>query len=214
MPLRPRLPARLTLAALLVMPAAAARAQTIGGRAVDQSTRLPLRRVTVALLPDSGVAVATAKTDDGGLFYLTAPAAGQYRVEFTVSAGVTFASAPVRVGPTEFAQNEYIVPLPRDRVYFEFQVEKPVVPLPSVMGPRYPTELKAMNVQGEVLAQFIVDTTGRMRPGTFKTLRATDPAFVESVRLFVSGARYRPAEIGGLRVPQLVQQPFKFELTY
>src|SRR2546430_766139 len=44
--------------------------------------------------------------------------------------------------------------------YFEFQVEKQATPLPSSPQPGYPAMLRAANVAGEVLAQFVVDTSG------------------------------------------------------
>jgi periplasmic protein TonB len=64
-----------------------------------------------------------------------------------------------------------------------------------------------------VLAPFFVDTTGRMRPGSFRVLRATDLGFVPAVRDAVRTMRFLPAERGGRKVAQLVQQPFEFELT-
>src|SRR5919204_1981678 len=44
-----------------------------------------------------------------------------------------------------------------DQAYFEFQVEKQVAPHPNNPGPRYPDMLRSANVEGEVLAQFVVD---------------------------------------------------------
>jgi len=48
-----------------------------------------------------------------------------------------------------------------DQPYFEFQVEKTVSTVPGQSGPRYPEMLKSANIEGEVLAQFIVDADGR-----------------------------------------------------
>ncbi len=48
-----------------------------------------------------------------------------------------------------------------NQTYFEFQVEKQVSPYPGNTAPRYPDMLRSANVEGEVLAQFVVDTTGR-----------------------------------------------------
>ena len=49
-------------------------------------------------------------------------------------------------------------PVVSDQPYFEFQVEKPVVQAPGSAGPRYPEMLKSANVEGTVMAQFVVDT--------------------------------------------------------
>jgi periplasmic protein TonB len=48
-----------------------------------------------------------------------------------------------------------------DQPYFEFQVEKQVQTASGSPQPRYPDMLKSANIEGEVLAQFVVDTTGR-----------------------------------------------------
>jgi TonB family protein len=97
--------------------------------------------------------------------------------------------------------------------YFEYQVEKAVVPASGNRGPRYPEPLKAANVEGEVLAQFVVDEEGRVEIETFRVLKTSHALFSAAVRDALAEARYVPAEIGGKRVKQLVQQPFQFHLT-
>jgi len=100
-----------------------------------------------------------------------------------------------------------------DQTYFEFQVEKQVAPAPGNPNPRYPDMLRSANVEGEVLAQFVVDTTGRVEMSTFKVLKSSHDLFTSSVRQHLAISRYYPAEIGGRKVKQLVQQPFNFTLT-
>jgi periplasmic protein TonB len=100
-----------------------------------------------------------------------------------------------------------------DQTYFEFQVEKQVAPAPGNPGPRYPDMLRSANVEGEVLVQFVVDTTGKVEMGTFKVLKSSHDLFTNSVRQALSGMRFYAAEIGGRKVKQLVQQPFNFTLT-
>jgi periplasmic protein TonB len=100
-----------------------------------------------------------------------------------------------------------------DQTYFEFQVEKQVAPAPGNSGPRYPDMLRSANVEGEVLAQFVVDTTGRVENGSVKILKSSHDLFTTSVRQALNGMRFYPAEIGGRKVKQLVQQPFNFTLT-
>ena len=104
-------------------------------------------------------------------------------------------------------------PVVQDQPYFEFQVEKPVVPAPGNSGPRYPEILKSANVEGEVLAQFVVDTTGRVEMGTFKVLKSSHDLFTQAVKTSLQNAKYLAAEVGGKKVKQLVQQPFQFQLT-
>lgn len=100
-----------------------------------------------------------------------------------------------------------------DQPYFEFQVEKPVVPAPGSVSPRYPDMLRQAGVEGEVLAQFIVDTTGRAEPGSLKVLKQSHDLFVQSVKNALPQMRFIPAEVGGRKVKQLVQQPFTFSIT-
>jgi protein TonB len=99
-----------------------------------------------------------------------------------------------------------------DQTYFEFQVEKQV----SMAGQanlRYPDMLRSANVEGEVLAQFVVDTTGRVEKGSVKILKSSHELFTNSVQAALGSMRFYPAEIGGRKVKQLVQQPFNFTLT-
>jgi periplasmic protein TonB len=104
-------------------------------------------------------------------------------------------------------------PVVQDQPYFEFQVEKPVVPAPGNTGPRYPEMLKSANVEGTVLAQFVVDTTGRVEAGSFKVLKSDHDLFTNSVKSALGNMKFLPAEVGGRKVKQLVQQPFQFQLT-
>ena len=100
-----------------------------------------------------------------------------------------------------------------DQPYFEFQVEKPVVPAPGSAQPRYPDMLRQAGVEGEVLAQFVVDTTGRAEPGSLKILKSSHDMFVQSVKNALPQMKFIPAEVGGRKVKQLVQQPFSFSIT-
>jgi len=100
-----------------------------------------------------------------------------------------------------------------DQPYFEFQVEKPVVPAPGSTQPRYPDMLRQAGVEGEVLAQFVVDTTGRAEPNSLKILKSSHDMFVQSVKNALPQMKFIPAEVGGRKVKQLVQQPFSFSIT-
>ena len=104
-------------------------------------------------------------------------------------------------------------PANADQAYFEFQVEKQVAPHAGNPAPRYPDMLRSANVEGEVLAQFVVDTTGRADMSTFKVLKSSHDLFTNAVRATLPNMRFYPAEIGGRKVKQLVQMPFQFTLT-
>ena len=100
-----------------------------------------------------------------------------------------------------------------DQPYFEFQVEKQVAQIPGSGSPRYPDMLRSANVEGEVLAQFVVDTTGRAEMSTFKTLKSSHDLFTNSVKSALANMKFYPAEVGGRKVKQLVQMPFVFSLN-
>jgi len=105
------------------------------------------------------------------------------------------------------------VEVKEDQTYFEFQVEKPVSAAPGSGQPRYPDILRQAGVEGEVLATFTVDTTGRADPSSFKVLRTTHELFANAVRQALPTMRFIPAEVGGKKVKQLVQQPFSFAIV-
>ncbi len=105
-------------------------------------------------------------------------------------------------------------PVPQgDQPYFDFQVEKPVVAAPGSAGPAYPDMLRSAGIEGQVLAQFVVDTTGRADMGTFKALKSDNDLFTTAVKNALARMRFLPAEVGGRKVKQLVQQPFQFSLN-
>jgi len=99
-----------------------------------------------------------------------------------------------------------------DQPFFEFQVEKPVAPMGGNPTPQYPDMLRSAGVEGEVLAQFVVDTTGRAEMGTFKVLKTSNELFSVAVKNALPRMRFIPAEAGGRKVKQIVQQPFSFAL--
>lgn len=104
-------------------------------------------------------------------------------------------------------------PANENQTYFEFQVEKQVQPMPGNAPPHYPDMLRSANVEGEVLAQFVVDTTGRADMSTFKVLKSSHDLFTSAVRSALPNMKFYAAEVGGRKVKQLVQMPFQFNLN-
>jgi periplasmic protein TonB len=95
--------------------------------------------------------------------------------------------------------------------YMEFQVEKPVEKIGGE-APEYPPSLKDSGVEGQVLAQFVVNESGRYEEGTLKILSSSNPAFTAAVKDALPRMRFSAAQIGGKKVQQLVQMPFQFHL--
>lgn len=100
-----------------------------------------------------------------------------------------------------------------NQTYFEFQVEKQVEPIGSTQQVPWPEGLRAKGQGGEVAAQFVVDTLGRVEIGSFKALRTSNEAFEAAVRAHLPQMRFSPAEVKGRKVRQLVQQSFIFNIT-
>jgi TonB family protein len=80
-------------------------------------------------------------------------------------------------------------------------------------SPRYPAEMKQRNIEGEVWADFVVDSTGRIELPTVQVFLSDDAAFERAVRNYLGLARFRPATVGGRPVRQRVRQRFTFALT-
>lgn len=98
------------------------------------------------------------------------------------------------------------------RVYQAALVERAVEPHRGNGQPAYPARLRSASIEGDVLVQFVVDTSGRVELQSIEILRATHELFAESVRRWLAGTRYRAADIRGRPVRQLVQQQIGFTL--
>ena len=95
--------------------------------------------------------------------------------------------------------------------YMEFQVEKPVEKIGGE-APEYPPSLKDQGIEGTVLAQFVVNESGRYEAGSLKILNSSNPGFTAAVKDALPRMRFSAAQIGGKKVQQLVQMPFQFHI--
>jgi TonB family protein len=77
----------------------------------------------------------------------------------------------------------------------------------------FPPSLYAAGVPGLVIAEFVVDTAGRVETGTVGIVSSTAPLFTEAVRVALESAAYVPAIKNGRVVRQFVQQPFQFSVN-
>jgi len=101
-----------------------------------------------------------------------------------------------------------------NQAYFEYQVDKPAVIAPGSPEPLFPEAFKNAKIEGEVVASFVVDTTGIADVATFRILKSSHPLFSEAVRDAIATMRFVPAEIAGGRVRELMQHPFAFTLPH
>ena len=85
--------------------------------------------------------------------------------------------------------------------------------LVSPPRPRYPEQLRAAGVTGRVIVRLVVDTLGRVEPGSINIHESSHDLFSQSVRAILPALRFVPAEAGGRRVRMLVDLPFEFRLN-
>jgi TonB family protein len=100
-----------------------------------------------------------------------------------------------------------------DSVYTVLDVDSAVVRAQISAAPAYPVDLLQKHVEGSVVVQYVVDTTGFADTSSFVVLRSTDYGFVRAVHDALPYMRFTPAKIGRQKVRQLVQQPFTFRIA-
>ena len=77
----------------------------------------------------------------------------------------------------------------------------------------YPRGPKLANQSGSALVQFIVDTTGKAKPETIVCMQATYKDFALAAIDAVKMMEFKPAELEGHKIEQLVQYPIDFKLN-
>jgi periplasmic protein TonB len=120
--------------------------------------------------------------------------------------------ATVAATRTASAQSTQVAANDIGQAYFEFQVDKPVLQRPGNPHAQYPDEMRSRGRVGDVTVQYVVDTTGRVDMNSIEIIKSSDLAFTNSVKSVLPEMRFFPAETGGRRVRQMVQQSFRFAL--
>lgn len=95
--------------------------------------------------------------------------------------------------------------------YLEAEVDDPVSTV-NIPRPRYPPVMQQMGISGRVEVQYVVDTTGRAEPASWKVIRSSNKAFEEPAREAIMKGVFKPARIRGQAVRQLVQQAISFNV--
>jgi protein TonB len=103
----------------------------------------------------------------------------------------------------------------RDRagVLTALAVDHPVEVVAGQRPPRYPSALERAGVAGDVVAQFVVDTTGRVERGSIAILHTSHADFSRAVQERLVALRFVPARAQGRVVRQLVEQRFTFQVV-
>jgi protein TonB len=98
-----------------------------------------------------------------------------------------------------------------DQVFLESVVEE----RPEVLSgpqPQYPDLLRQAGIQGRVLVQAIVDTSGRAEPPSVKVIQSPNPGFDQPAKNYVLRALFRPARVHGRAVRVLINLPIDFRI--
>lgn len=91
-----------------------------------------------------------------------------------------------------------------------FQTDREATLLPDNRPPRYPEIMMKANMEGRVVAAFIVDEEGRPDPESIRIVSSSHDLFSASVRSHIPNLTYRPALADGKPVRMWVQLPFTF----
>jgi periplasmic protein TonB len=78
--------------------------------------------------------------------------------------------------------------------------------------PVFPDLLRQAGVQGKVVLEAVVDTTGRVLPQSISVVSATNPGFVAPARQALLATLFRPAMTGGKPVRLRVHIPYEFTI--
>lgn len=78
--------------------------------------------------------------------------------------------------------------------------------------PVYPPLLQQAGIEGTVMVQAIIDTMGRVEPGSIKITQTANPGFNESAKTSVLKSLFRPARVYGKAVRVLIQIPIAYTI--
>ena len=84
-------------------------------------------------------------------------------------------------------------------------------PLPPSVASQLVSQTKQVS-SGEVVARFLVDSTGLVDSRSFTVVSSTDPLFAREVKAVLPQLRFFPAELAGRRAPQMIEQRFHFRV--
>ncbi len=80
--------------------------------------------------------------------------------------------------------------------------------------PAYPELLKQAGIQGMVMLEFIIDTTGRVEGNSIKVISSANPGFEAPAKTSIARTLFRPARVYGHAVRVLVRQAINFTLSH
>lgn len=100
-------------------------------------------------------------------------------------------------------------PVDLTQIFVEAVVDEPPERI-SFPPPEYPRILLEARVEGTVVLEAVIDTTGHAEPNSIKVVSSTNRAFESPAREAMRRALFRPGRVRGQAVRVLVQMPLRF----
>ncbi|OGU03868.1 MAG: hypothetical protein A2W29_02575 [Gemmatimonadetes bacterium RBG_16_66_8] len=100
-------------------------------------------------------------------------------------------------------------PVDLTQIFVEAVVDEPPERI-SFPPPEYPRILLEARVEGTVVLEAVIDTTGHAEPPSIKVVNSTNRAFESPAREAMRRALFRPGRVRGQAVRVLVQMPLRF----
>lgn len=210
--MRGRLAAAVLISAALgVRPAPA---QIVSGQVVDARTERPRSSVHVELRADStDVLLDTAVTDQAGSFSINKRPLFPFTLHFSLATGSAWSSRAAALGEKETYERLFVVPPTVELTCVQSQVTRVAAHAEGSGGPRYPDAARRKGIEGAVTMEFVVDSLGGVDNATARAARVAHRAFPDAVAAWLPTARFRPAEVNGVKVPHLVEAPYLFTIS-
>jgi TonB family protein len=124
-------------------------------------------------------------------------------------------AVPSPVGRTAVRVDTQMIRL--DSRHDDVLLESAVTQRPSVIsGPplQYPDMMRRAGIEGRVLIQAIVDTSGRAELESIRILTTPNPQFNDAARDYVVHALFRPARLHRRAVRVLINMPIDFKIQH
>lgn len=84
---------------------------------------------------------------------------------------------------------------------------------PTSLPPTYPNQLRAANIEGRVIASFVVRANGTVDMNTLQIVKSDHDLFAIAVAASLRQTSFRPATVRGVPVDWRLQMPFAFSLS-
>lgn len=212
------------IALLTFAPRLKAQPPAMSGLARHAVTGKPIECLHVALADSLDRTVSHAVTDAAGTFVVVAPDTGTFRVRFVVAGFEPMEGPLVHMSPGQVNEQEYPVSFD-DQVGGSLDMSHRKKP-PTVvdLGEWHSASIQGAPVargahrasEGEgayastmaydiarVAAELIIDTNGRPRGSSWRTISSTNPMIVMSAKRDYLARRFEPARIGEQPVCEL-----------